>query len=1084
VYFYLTYVPEFILTKEGWLRKIKTGHYPIFTFLFTYPENGKLVNTNYLPGMWRHSLVCLLLNVLLFSCASAQEIPHFVEKLTTQEGLSSNKINDITQDDNGFLWIATSDGLNRFDGTEVVQYFHQDNRNSLSHNYVYCLKKLPGNYIAIGTQSGLDFYNSNTRTFTNFYYALNNRLDEFNNVISELETDTQGNLWAASSNCIFIFDTHLALKKVIPSPFTEADAARKRLRYVEKMLALPNGDMLLYLSTGLKVYSLKTDKLIDLKDSYFSNSLKFLNDLFELPRIKKFEDYFPPAGVFKLFTRYFLCLKPLTDSLFVFDEYGSSVSSCYFPYNKYPFILWSQQVSTIDSTKLLFLFHNYGLTAIPVSWENGKPIIHTPSSLLFENNEYDAALRDKQGNWWLATTELGLQKISPGKQYFKSDTLIDQLTGKPVKYDITAISRYNNVIWVGTYGNGFFEVDPVSGKRQQYYIYTAPGKPWSNFVWNLRQVNKDTLWVGTQAGMFWYCISQKKYGRLPAYPGKPSLLDSVPVTTQFKDSYGLIWMGLGRGGGVCSFDSKTNKFTYYPANTPKGYPLRYPTNIAEDKNGDLWFVNDASAVLVYHKRNTESFKIVSLPAVTPKQISNLSGIWCGDDTTVWLGTVMNGLIKFYPSSGTATTYGHERGLSNSHISSIYEDREKRLWLVTDGDLSCFDKRTETFANYSEKDGLPARYPTASFFYDSVTSRLYTGGNSALFYFDPNKINTNQPLQKTIITAIHVNGNPYMIDENKISLFRSWQNDITIQYSAVDMINGPGTKYSYKLIGEDTGWIMAGNQRQINFSRLAPGHYTFMVRASNSAGVWSSEIANIRFYIAPPFTKTGWFYALIVLAIATVFYLLYRFRLRQLLRTEQIRSEISKNLHDEVGASLTNISLSSLLAQKQLHNKEPVSRILERIYQDSQNVSEAMREIVWSINPHIDTMGEALPRMLRYASEVLEAKNMELHAEIPAEIEKVKLTMQERRDLYLIFKEAVNNLAKHSKATKASIHLHLKENRITMVISDNGIGFDTNSPYINNGLKNMKERADSHHWELGVQSGSSIGTTITLKVQIA
>ncbi|MFI5130642.1 MAG: two-component regulator propeller domain-containing protein, partial [Chitinophagales bacterium] len=112
-----------------------------------------------------------------------------MERLTTTEGLSSNKINDIAQDDNGFLWIATTDGLNRFDGTEVVQYFHSDISNSLSHNYVFCLKKLPGNYIAIGTQTGLDFYNCNTGIFTNFYYRQNNSLDEFSNIITRMQID-------------------------------------------------------------------------------------------------------------------------------------------------------------------------------------------------------------------------------------------------------------------------------------------------------------------------------------------------------------------------------------------------------------------------------------------------------------------------------------------------------------------------------------------------------------------------------------------------------------------------------------------------------------------------------------------------------------------------------------------------------------------------------------------------------------------------------------------------------------------------------------------------------------------------------
>src|SRR5258706_1606329 len=135
---------------------------------------------------YKRIAIFFLFCYICFIHGAAQDIPHFMEKLTTKEGLSSNKINDIAQDDNGFLWIATTDGLNRFDGTEVVQYFHNDKTNSLSHNYVYCLEKLPGNYIAIGTQEGLDFYNSNTGKFSNFYYRQNNSLDEYSNIITRL----------------------------------------------------------------------------------------------------------------------------------------------------------------------------------------------------------------------------------------------------------------------------------------------------------------------------------------------------------------------------------------------------------------------------------------------------------------------------------------------------------------------------------------------------------------------------------------------------------------------------------------------------------------------------------------------------------------------------------------------------------------------------------------------------------------------------------------------------------------------------------------------------------------------------------
>ncbi len=366
----------------------------------------------------------------------------------------------------------------------------------------------------------------------------------------------------------------------------------------------------------------------------------------------------------------------------------------------------------------------------------------------------------------------------------------------------------------------------------------------------------------------------------------------------------------------------------------------------------------------------------------------------------------------------------------------------------------------------------------------MDKRLYNGGHGAYFYFDPDKNNPAQAPPKTLITAMQVNNQPFMLNTGETARFSSTQNDITILYTAVDMINGPGTKYAYKLIGGDTGWILAGNQRQINLSHLAPGHYTFMVRAASSSGVWCNQATSISFYIRFPFTQTIWFYTLVLLAMGSVFYVMYRFRVRQVMKTEEIRTEISRNLHDEVGSTLTNISLSSLLAQRQLQQEGPVNRILERIYLDSQHVSEAMREIVWSINPVIDTLGEALPRMLHYASELLEAKNIELQAQISPDIEQVKLSMRQRRDLYLLFKEALNNLAKHSQATHAMVNLHLMGNTLVMIISDNGTGFDVNAPHFNNGLKNMKERALNHRWSLLIQSRTGIGTTITLNAVIA
>ena len=394
----------------------------------------------------------------------AQTLQFYTEKLTIDEGLSSNKVNDLAQDDYGFLWIATSDGLNRYDGTEIVKYFHQGDTNSLPHNYVYCLKTLPGNNLAIGTQAGLCFYNSSTGIFKNFYYKLNTALDEYNNAIVGIETDRKENCRAYSRNCIFIFDSTLHLKKIIASSYTESDITKKRLRFIEKIFPLSDGNVLLYLDDGKKIYNAQTETISNLENSSYRGRLSFLKNDCTSPGQKP-DQYFPASNIFKVYDKYFLSIVPCMDSLFLFDEQGLKVSSCFFPYNKYPYILWSQNVSVMDSANLVFSFHNYGLAIIPVTWNSGKPAINFPSSLLFESKEFGIGLRDRQANWWLATTEDGIQKISPQKQYFKSIQLSNS-SGEVIKYEAASFTRAKNKIWVSVYGEGFFEIDCNTGKQK------------------------------------------------------------------------------------------------------------------------------------------------------------------------------------------------------------------------------------------------------------------------------------------------------------------------------------------------------------------------------------------------------------------------------------------------------------------------------------------------------------------------------------------------------------------------------------------------------------------------------------------
>lgn len=997
----------------------------------------------------------------------AQELPHFVEKLTVTEGLSSNVITGLAQDDNGFLWIASSDGLDRFDGTETIHYRHGRDSNSLPHNYVNCILKLPGHFLVVGTMAGLSFYNTSTGVIQNFYSHHQPALDLYNNSIEMLCVDSHDNCWAASRNCIYIFDPHHRLKKIIRSGFTENNAVRERLNFVEKMLPQTNGDVLLGLHDGWACYSARSDSLI-----YYQHPPPFL-PVGEAAS-------FPAKRVFPLFASHLITIPTGQDSLLIFDEQGRVESRCFFPYNKYPYISWSQQFVAIDSSTLLILLHNFGLIMVKLNWNAGHPGLAALSPLLFDESEYQSALRDRQGNWWLATAKEGLQKIAPTRQYFMGTSLIDRQTAKPVRYEVTSCNRRGGKLWVCTYGNGFFEIDLPSGRQIQHRLTGSADDTWANFVWNISFQGKDTLFVGTQIGLFAFDVRTGRTTRLSGYVGKPAVLDSFAITTQFADSHGILWMGLGKGRGCCTYDPQTHQFQWYPGNTADGYPLRYPTGIVEDGKGDLWFTNDASCLLLRWHRSTRRFIPITLPAAGQRRAGPLRGICCQSDSLLWVGDVTGGLLRYDLYRQTVAFYGRENGLSNSHITDIYEDTRRRLWLITEGGLVCFDPRTETFSNFTAKDGLPVPYPSANFFFDTTDHRLYTGGPGSYFSFDPSAVFPGAVNKRVLITALQVNGIPQQLTAEQSLVFSSQQNYITIQYAAIDLIDGPSTNYLYRLIGADSMWMKAGRQRQLDFSHLPPGKYTFQVRAATPDSAEATAFASLGFRIEPPFTQTPGFYALLFLVLAGGGGIVYGYRKRQLNRARQIRSEISRNLHDEVGANLSNISLSSLLAQRQLSDQGAVQGILERIYQDSQLVSESMREIVWSINPQIDTLGEALPRMLHFAAGLLEANSIELQARIDPEVEQLRLTMVERQDVYLILKESINNIVRHSKATIATVEFEGSGKHLTMRIRDNGNGFDPQNRKAGNGLGNLRARAHRHRWRLAVGSVPGQGTTIVLE----
>jgi signal transduction histidine kinase len=334
-----------------------------------------------------------------------------------------------------------------------------------------------------------------------------------------------------------------------------------------------------------------------------------------------------------------------------------------------------------------------------------------------------------------------------------------------------------------------------------------------------------------------------------------------------------------------------------------------------------------------------------------------------------------------------------------------------------------------------------------------------------------------------------------------------QNNLAFDFAGLSFRDEDKVSYRYKMEGLDKDWSTPTSRRYVNYSHLSPGSYRLLVMARNDDGIWSTTPATVSFHIDAPFWLQGWFIALCTISAATLVYLLYRYRLNQALKIERIRTKISTDLHDDIGSTLSSISIMSDMimhsphesrqqapppAQASSQSQAPPGqaalpdwqRMAGEIKDNSLSLMDKMDDIVWSINPRNDEVENLMARIQRFAAPLFEAKGIDYEIVIENNIRHLKLSMEHRQHLYLIMKEAVNNLVKYSGAANAVIRARSVGGLLKVDISDNGSGFDPASARKGNGIVNMKSRAALMRASLDIDSTQGKGTTVMLMLKIS
>jgi two-component sensor histidine kinase len=456
---------------------------------------------------------------------------------------------------------------------------------------------------------------------------------------------------------------------------------------------------------------------------------------------------------------------------------------------------------------------------------------------------------------------------------------------------------------------------------------------------------------------------------------------------------------------------------------------------------------------------------------------------------LWVSTYGGGLNHFSPKTKTFTPIP----ATNNLLEGIQLDQRGAVWMISNGHLHKYDPRRRTHTSYELPDLEKTGGVRGKIFKDSE-GRLYVAGTSYFISFHPDSIQEKQTMPKVHLTDFSIFNNSFshLLYNNKIRLGHN-DNYFSIEFAAPDY--GQDVFYSYMLEGFDRNWIDAGGRTYASYSNLEGGHYTFKVRATNSPGVWSNEYASVKIEVVPPYWKRWWFYALCAFAVAALVYALYRYRINELLKRQAIRNKIAQDLHDNVGSTLSSISVYSQVAKiyHQQQKQDDLQTTLEKISIASGEMISELNDTVWAINPRNDNMEVILQRMESLALPLLSSQDIRFHFSHDEAVRFVNLEMETRKNFYLVFKEAVNNVLKYASAKNLWISIQQKGKFINMRIRDDGKGFDltkTSEGYKSsdvfgggNGLKNMQLRAKQMKGRLRIESAPGAGCTVNLTFPI-
>lgn len=809
-------------------------------------------------------LACAILWLLMAIPIASAESPQRVlrlQSLSIEDGLSQATANCILQDRDGFLWIGTQSGLNRYDGYGIKVF--RQGIGELSHDWVTSLA-LGADGLWIGTKGGgLNFWSETDNQLAWFRH----RPEDDNSLSSDriwtLWTDRNDNLWigTAESGLNRLDPSRQRLTRYRADPDHPHRLVDDRVRSI-----VEDDDGRLWIGTfgGLSLFDPQTERF----------ETQPLGDDAE-------------AGLeirALLMDRHGKLWVGTQQGLIRLDPESRQLQT--FERGQDPDGLSHNWIRSLyqDHRDRLWVGTDGGLNLIETGPDGAPVSIESPSGI--GTDQVVAITEDRSGNVWLGTVGEGLRKWNPRSVSFRHYRDDDSEAGHN---NIFAISTdANGGLWTGTFGGGIARIDRESLQRQRFR--NDPDDPTSlseDRVTTLLHDSEGTLWAGTVAGgLNQRPVDGDGFRRHRRRAEVPDSLSSDSVTTLFEDSRGQLWVGTF-GGGLNRYlgDDRFLSFVHQ-VDDPRSLSNDRVLALAEAADGGLWIATDGGGLNhlaadeggVRHFRHDDEAPL----SLSSDELLSLHRDRMG---RLWIGTKSNGLdlLEDTEAGGRFRNY-RGSGLLDSTLWGIESDAQNRLWLSTNQGLVRFDPGTLEFRAYDTGDGLQSLEFNLGAHYKSSDGELFFGGVNGVNAFVPREIRDNSVAPNVVLTDFRVLNQPVDLGI-PLAAVRSMELDhsdhfLSLEFAALDFTAPEKNQYRYQLKGFEQSWVPM-TDRQVQFTSLSPGSYTLRVQGSNSDGVWSHQEATIDMIVAPPLWLTWWFRSLLLLFAAATVTLAHQLKVRRI-----------------------------------------------------------------------------------------------------------------------------------------------------------------------------------------------------------